>query len=82
MKTLEQIENTAAINMDVQTVDLEKPVMMGNLEINTLEIRKPNIQALQGIKISDLLQGDVTAICTAGALQISVLYYHVYAHLS
>lgn len=64
MKTLEQIENTAAINMDVQTVDLEKPVMMGNLEISTLEIRKPNVQALQGIKISDLLQGDVTAICT------------------
>ena len=64
MKTLEQFENTAAINMEVQTVDLEKPVMMGNLEINTLEIRKPNVQALQGIKISDLLQGDVTAVCT------------------
>lgn len=64
MKTLEQIENTAAINPDVQTIDLEKPVMMGNLEITTLEIRKPSTQALQGLKIADLLQGDVTAICT------------------
>ncbi|MDM8430883.1 phage tail assembly protein [Acinetobacter baumannii] len=64
MKTLEQVENTAAINPDIQTVDLEKPVLMGTLEITTLEIRKPNVQALQGVKIADLLQGDVTAICT------------------
>lgn len=64
MKTLQQNENTAAINPDIQTVDLEKPVLMGTLEITTLEIRKPNVQALQGVKIADLLQGDVTAICT------------------
>jgi len=64
MKTLQQTENTAAINPDIQTVDLEKPVLMGTLEITTLEIRKPNVQALQGVKIADLLQGDVTAICT------------------
>lgn len=64
MQTLEQLENTAAINPDIQTVDLEKPLMMGNLEIPSLEIRKPNVQALQGVKIADLLQGDVTAACT------------------
>ncbi|KRI03930.1 MULTISPECIES: phage tail assembly protein [Acinetobacter calcoaceticus/baumannii complex] len=64
MKTLEQVENTATINPDIQTVDLEKPLMMGNLEIPSLEIRKPNVQALQGVKIADLLQGDVTSICT------------------
>lgn len=48
MQTLEQLENTAAINPDIQTVDLEKPLLMGNLEIPSLEIRKPNVQALQG----------------------------------
>ncbi|CAI3162957.1 hypothetical protein MWMV17_MWMV17_03467 [Acinetobacter calcoaceticus] len=63
MKTLEQVENTATINPDIQTVDLEKPLMMGSLEISSLEIRKPNVPALQGVKIADLLQGDVTAIC-------------------
>ncbi|HAV3158485.1 phage tail assembly protein [Acinetobacter baumannii] len=64
MQTLEQIENTLTINPDIQTVDLEKPLLMGSLEIPTLEIRKPNVQALQGVKIADLLQGDVTAVCT------------------
>ncbi len=66
MQTLEQLENTAAINPDIQTVDLEKPLLMGNLEIPSLEIRKPNVQALQGVKIADLLQGDVISICTVG----------------
>lgn len=63
-KTLEQIENTAAINPDVQIIELENPILMGNQEITSLEIRKPNVLALQGVKIADLLQGDVSAICT------------------
>lgn len=63
-KTLEQIENTAAINPDVQTIELENPIIMGSVEITSLEIRKPNVLALQGVKIADLLQGDVSAICT------------------
>lgn len=64
LKTLDQHENTAAINPDIQTVDLESPIMMGTLEIKSIEIRKPNVTALQGVKIADLLNGDVTAICT------------------
>lgn len=64
MQTLEQVENTATINLDVQTVDLDSPIMMGNLEIKSLEIRKPNSEALQGLKIADLLQGDVSSIFT------------------
>ena len=64
LKTLAQQENTAAIDPDIQVVDLESPVMMGTLEINSIEIRKPNVTALQGVKIADLLNGDVTAICT------------------
>lgn len=64
VKTLQQTENTAAINPDVQTVELENPILMGTLEITSIEIRKPNVLALQGVKIADLLQGDVTATCT------------------
>ena len=63
LKTLDQHENTESINPDIQIVDLESPVMMGTLEINSIEIRKPNVTALQGVKIADLLNGDVTAIC-------------------
>ena len=64
MQTQEQMENAAAINPDVQTIPLETPLMMGSIEINALDIRKPNVPALQGVKIADLLNGDVTAICT------------------
>jgi hypothetical protein len=64
MSTQEQLENLDAINPDVQTIDLEKPLMMGTIEIHALDIRKPNVTALQGVKIADLLNGDVTAICT------------------
>ncbi|MDM1022076.1 phage tail assembly protein [Acinetobacter sp. VNK23] len=59
-----QEDNQQAIQPDVQTIELDTPIMMGTIEITSLEIRKPNVQALQGVKISDLLQGDVTAICT------------------
>lgn len=64
MQSEQQTENTQAIQPDVQTIELDSPVMMGDLEIKSIEIRKPNVQALQGVKIADLLQGDVTAICT------------------
>lgn len=63
MKTLAQHENTETINPDIQVIPLEVPIMMGTLEIKSLEIRKPNVTALQGVKIADLLNGDVTAIC-------------------
>lgn len=64
LKTPEQQDNTATINPDIQVIPLEVPIMMGTLEITSLEIRKPNVTALQGVKIADLLNGDVTAICT------------------
>lgn len=63
MQTKEQLENIAALNTDVQIIELETPLKMGNTEITSLEIRKPNVLALQGVKIADLLQGDVNAIC-------------------
>lgn len=64
MSTEQQAENLAALNPDVQSIDLDSPIMMGTLEITSLEIRKPNVTALQGVKIADLLQGDINAICT------------------
>ena len=63
MQNQEKIENLATLNTDVQTVDLDSPLYMGNLEIKSLELQKPNVLALQGVKIADLLQGDVSAIC-------------------
>ena len=54
---------TQLITQDSQTIELDAPLMMGDTTITHLEIRKPNVQALQGVKIADLLQGDVTAIC-------------------
>lgn len=54
---------TQLITQDSQIVELDTPLVMGETTITHLEIRKPNVQALQGVKIADLLQGDVTAIC-------------------
>ena len=76
LKTLEQHENIASINPDIQVVDLESPVMMGTLEINSIEIRKPNVTALQGVKIADLLNGDVTAICAGTGIMPSLSFYY------
>lgn len=56
--------NQVLITQDTQRIDLDSPITMGDTAIEALEIRKPNVQALQGVKIADLLQGDVTAICT------------------
>ncbi|MBK0062613.1 MULTISPECIES: phage tail assembly protein [unclassified Acinetobacter] len=59
----QQAENQKMINPDVESIDLDQPIKMGSIEITQLEIRKPNVPALQGIKIAELLQGDVDAIC-------------------
>lgn len=56
--------NIAAIQPDSQTIQLDTPLMMGDLAIEAIDLAKPNVAALQGVKIADLLQGDVTAICT------------------
>lgn len=61
---VQQAENQKAINPDVEVIYLDKPLKMGSMEITQLDIRKPNVMALQGVKITDLIQGDVTAICT------------------
>lgn len=65
MQTKEQIENQQAIeNPDVEIVDLEVPFKIGATEITKVEVRKPSVPALRKIRIADLLNGDVNAICT------------------
>lgn len=65
MQTQEQIENQQAIqNPDVEIVDLEVPFKIGATEITKVEVRKPSVPALRKIRIADLLNGDVNAICT------------------
>lgn len=56
-------QNQDALNLEVQTVQLDAEIKMGDQTITELEVRKPNTQALSGVKIADLLQGDVNAIC-------------------
>lgn len=64
MQTAEQIENQHAINPDVEVITLDTSLMMGTQEITQVEVRKPNAKALQGLKIADLIQGDVNAVLT------------------
>ncbi|WP_026471136.1 phage tail assembly protein [Alkanindiges illinoisensis] len=62
--TADQLENRRAVNPDVEVINLDTPLMMGNQEITEVEVRKPNALALQGLKIADLIQGDVTSVLT------------------
>lgn len=48
--------------MDVQKVELEEPLKIGETEVPSIELRKPNAQALQGLKIQALLEGDVSSL--------------------
>lgn len=65
MQTQEQIENQQAIqNPDVEVVELDVPFKIGTTEIIEVEVRKPSVPALRKIRIADLLNGDVNAICT------------------
>lgn len=63
-QTAEQAENTQAIQAETQTVYLDLPFKSGGIEVTKIDVRKPNVHALKGLKIADLLQGDVTSICT------------------
>jgi len=65
MQTQEQIENSQAIqNPDVEVVDLDSPFKIGEAEIKSVEVRKPSVTALRKVRIADILNGDVNAICT------------------
>lgn len=65
-QTPEQIENLKLItqNSDIQIVDLEEPIKIGETTFNQIEVRKPSVPALRKIRISEILNGDVNSICT------------------
>ena len=46
-----------------KTVILEYPLTRGDKQISQLVIRKPKTGALRGVKLADLLQLDVDALC-------------------
>ena len=64
--TADQIENQKLItpNPDIQIVDLDEPIKIGNTTYTQVEVRKPSVPALRKIRISELLNGDVNSICT------------------
>ncbi|HFF8269359.1 phage tail assembly protein [Acinetobacter baumannii] len=65
MQTQEQIENLQAIqNPDVIDVPLDSPFKIGDTEISSVQVRKPSVPALRKVRIADILNGDVNAICT------------------
>lgn len=59
----EQLENRAAIeNPDVIDIPLENGFKYGGKQVTSVQVRKPGGKALSGIKLADLLQGDVDSI--------------------
>lgn len=65
MQTQQQLENLQTIqNPDVEVVTLDSPFKVGDTEITKVEVRKPSVPALKKVRIADILNGDVNAICT------------------
>lgn len=49
---------------NTKTITLKTPLVRGETEINEITLRKPNIPALKGLKLLDLMQSDVSAVAT------------------
>lgn len=47
-----------------KTVTLSTPILRGETEITEITVRKPNVPALKGLKLMDLMQSDVNAVAT------------------
>lgn len=48
-------------NTDLVTVDLDTPIVRGETSYRTVQLRKPRAGELRGVKVSEVLQGDVNA---------------------
>ncbi|OHX10228.1 phage tail assembly protein [Chromobacterium sphagni] len=48
--------------MSENIITLDTPIKRGDSEITAIELRKPGAGELRGIKLSDLLQMDVSAL--------------------
>lgn len=64
--TPDQIENQKLLsaNPDVQIIDLDEHIKIGQTTYTQIEVRKPSVPALRKIRIADVLNGDVNSICT------------------
>lgn len=54
--------STPAAELQPNTVVLDFPVMRGTETIKSVTLRKPNAGALRGIKLTELLQMDVSSL--------------------
>lgn len=43
-------------------IELAQPVKRGNTEVKEITLRRPGSGELRGLKLAELLQGDVTAV--------------------
>ncbi|MGX2975644.1 phage tail assembly protein [Ursidibacter arcticus] len=49
---------------NIKTITLKQPIIRGETQISEIQLRKPNVPALKGLKLLDLMQSDVNAIST------------------
>ncbi|NML31776.1 phage tail assembly protein [Paraburkholderia sp. G-4-1-8] len=54
--------NGAAVQKPDNTVELDEPIRRGNTEILEVVLRKPSAGELRGMRLDDLLSGDVNAL--------------------
>lgn len=45
-----------------KTVTIKQPILRGETEIAEITVRKPNVIALKGLKLLDLMQSDVNSL--------------------
>lgn len=60
----EEAPEQAAATPKFETIDLEQPIVRGKTTIAALQLRKPQAGELRGLKVQDLMQGDVNSILT------------------
>ena len=48
----------------MSTVTLSRPIKRGDTEITSLELTEPNAGSLRGVRLTDLLNGDIDAVVT------------------
>lgn len=49
---------------NTKTITLKQPITRGETQITEIQVRKPNVPALKGLKLLDLMQSDVNTVST------------------
>ena len=50
------------VNPDIETIDLDQPILRGEMVISQVNINKPKTGALRGLSLSDIMKLDVDVI--------------------